>query len=89
MADPGKGMVSFGTTKGADMCSRSFRVRTDGATSGDVVVDTDLFTVGGTESTVCEFCPGGFSVRKFGRFVFVVIVLCDWMTFLTAEDAAG
>src|SRR5271168_1807876 len=87
-ADPGKGIVSLGTTKGADMCSRSFRVRTDGATTNDVVVDTDLFTVRGTESTVCDFCPGSFPVGEFGRFVLVIVVLSDRMAFFTAEDAA-
>src|SRR5271156_3100669 len=87
-ANPGKGMVTFGTAKGADMCSRSFRVRADGTTSIDVVVDADFFAVRGTEFTVCDFRPGRFSIGKFCRFILVMIVLSDWMAFFTTKDAA-
>jgi hypothetical protein len=87
-ADPGESVVAFGTTERAEVRSRSFGVSADRVTSIDIMVDTDLFTVGGTEFAACDLGPGGFTIGKLGRFIFVVVVVPDWVALLTAEDAA-
>ena len=75
---PGEGMVGFGTAERTKVCSSSIRMgacNEHGST--DVVINTELFAVGGTENTVDDPCPSLLTVGKLCWCGAIAVVFAD------------